>query len=145
MPGSFKEQPMVTLPEGMTPEQWYITGANKNDNNLNYGVTIGFNGQDVYIQGLFQPLPLTWVKGRLSDGVITIDRGQFLGYYKEWQEVFLVGGKGEEVDDLTLTYDTEKGVMESDNSIAMYALDTQTYPYYFYDAYIAKERYVLPF
>ena len=144
MPGSFKEQPMVTLPEGVTTEQWYITGANKNDNNLNYGVTIGFNGQDVYIQGLFQPLPLTWVKGRLSDGVITIDRGQFLGYYKEWQEVFLVGGKGEEVDDLTLTYDTEKGVMESDNSIAMYALDTQTYPYYFYDAYIAKERYVLP-
>ena len=144
MPGSFREQPMVTLPDGVTTEQRYITGNSESDPNLNYSVTIGFDGQDVYIQGLFQPLPLTWVKGRLSDGVITIERGQFLGYYKEWQEVFLVGTKDGKDSDLTLTYDAGKEIMESDQIICMYDLDTHTYPYYFYDAYIAKERYVIP-
>ena len=144
MPGSFKETPMVTLPEGVTTEQWYLTGASKSNNSLNYGVTIGFKGQDVYIQGLYQPLPLTWVKGRLSDGIITIERGQFLGYFKEWREVVLMGTKDGKDCDITLTYDAEKGSMESDIIITMYAPDTQDYPYYFYDAYITKERYTLP-
>ena len=144
MPGAFKEHPLVKLPEGLTTEQWYITGSDKSDYSLNYGVTVGFDGQDVYIQGLFKQLPLTWVHGRLADGVITVEKGQFLGYYKQWMEVFLVGGKGEEVGDLTLTYDAEKGIMESDNTVAMYAPDTQEYQYAFFDPYITKERYVVP-
>lgn len=64
MPGSIKEPFVVKLPEGLATEQWYVTGSDDKDFSLNYGLTIGFDGQDVYIQGLFKQMPLSWVHGR---------------------------------------------------------------------------------
>jgi hypothetical protein len=145
MPGTFKEQPFVTLPEGLTTEQWYITGSDDQEYSLNYGVTIAFDGQDVYLQGLLKDLPLAWVHGRLEGGVITIKKGQFVGYYKEWQEVLLVGYDDDEViDDITLTYDADKRIMENDNTIGFYGIDKQKVEYGFSYAYITKERYIIP-
>ena len=69
MPGSFKEPSVVTPPEGLTTELWYVTGSDDKDNCLNYGMTIGFDGEDVYLQGLFKELPLTWVHGH--QGVVS--------------------------------------------------------------------------
>ena len=145
MPGSFKEQPFVTLPEGLTTEQWYVTGSDDKEYSLNYGVTIAFDGQDVYLQGLLKDLPLAWVHGRLANSVITIEKGQFLGYYKEWQEVLLVGYDDDEViDDITLTYDADKRIMENDNTIGFYGIDKKRVEYGFSYAYITKERYIIP-
>ncbi len=145
MPGSFKEPSVVTLPEGLATEQWYITGSDDKDFCLNYGMTIGFNGQDVYIQGLFKELPLSWVHGRLEGGVITIEKGQFVGYYKDWQEVLLVGYDEElKIDDITLTYDADKRIMENDNTIGFYGIDKKRVEYGFSYAYITKERYIIP-
>ena len=40
MPGSFKEPSVLTVPEGLTTEQWYLTGSTNNDRGLNYCVTV---------------------------------------------------------------------------------------------------------
>lgn len=145
MPGSFKEPSVLTVPEGLTTEQWYLTGSTNNDRGLNYCVTVAFDGQDVYMQGLFKELPLTWMHGRLKDGVITFEKGQFLGYYTEWQEVsFVVDNDNGKTTDLKLTYDVEKGIMTSDDTACMYDLDKKDLAYAFYDIYITKQRYIVP-
>lgn len=145
MPGSFEEPAVLTLPEGLATEQWYVTGATNDDSGLNYALTVAFDGQDVYMQGLFRELPLTWLHGRLENGVITFEKGQFLGYYKNWQEVsFLVDNDDGKISDLKLSYDAEKGVMTSDDVACMYDLDKKNLAYAFYYIYITKKRYVVP-
>lgn len=145
MPGSFKEPSVVTLPEGLATEQWYITGSDDKDFCLNYGMTIGFDGQDVYIQGLFKELPLSWVHGHQEGGVITIEKGQFVGYYKDWQEVILVGYDDEvTIGDITLTYDADKRIMETEDLIGFFGIDTKRVEYGLAYGYITKERYVVP-
>lgn len=145
MPGSFKEQPVLTLPEGLATEQWYITGATNDDSGLNYSVTVAIDGQNVYMQGLFKELPLTWLHGRLENGVITFEKGQFLGYYKNWQEVsFVVDNDDGTISDLKLTYDAEKGIMFTDDTACMYDQDRKNLAYAFYYIYITKKRYVVP-
>ena len=145
MPGSFKEPSVVTPPEGLTTEQWYVTGSDDKDNCLNYGMTIGFDGEDVYLQGLFKELPLTWVHGHQEGGVITIEKGQFVGYYKDWQEAILVGYDEEvTIGDITLTYDADKRIMETEDLIGFFGIDTKRVEYGFSSGYITKERYVVP-
>ena len=46
-------------------------------------VNIGFMGDEVYIQGLWEYLPEAWVKGRLVDGKLVIDMPQYLGTYED--------------------------------------------------------------
>ena len=145
MPGSFEEPAVLTLPEGLTTEQWYVTGATNNDRGLNYCMNVAFDGQDVYIQGFFKELPLTWMHGRLENGVITIEKGQLMGYYNSWQEVsFLVDNDDGKISDLKLTYDAEKGLMTSDDTACLYDLDSKSLAYAFYEIYITKKRYVVP-
>ena len=137
MPGTFKEASVVTLPEGVTTEQWYITGRDNYDYCLNYGATIGFDGEDVYIQGLFKEMPLAWLHGHLKDGVITIEKGQSLGYYWKWRETLFLGlDEKDEICDIKLTYDAGKGTMESDNSISLYDIDKHSVDYGFAACYI---------
>ena len=145
MPGSFKEPSVVTLPEGVTTEQWYITGRDNYDYCLNYGATIGFDGEDVYIQGLFKEMPLAWLHGHLKDGVITIEKGQSLGYYWKWRETLFLGlDEKDEICDIKLTYDAGKGTMESDYAISLYDIDKHSVDYGFAACHITKERYVVP-
>lgn len=145
MPGSFKEPAVVTPPEGLATEQWYVTGENQDDNGLNYGMTVAFDGQEVYIQGFFKEQPLTWLHGRLENGIITIEKGQFLGYYDKWQEVsFHVDNDDGKMSDMKLTYDAEKGIMETEDCACMYDLDMKQAAYIIYHIYITRQRYILP-
>ena len=144
MPGSFKEPPTVTLPDGLTTQQWYVTGSSGSSYCLNYAITIAFEGKDVYVQGLFKRLPLTWLHGRLEDGIITIEKGQFLGYAKEWQElVFAVSGEIY-LTDLKLNYDAENGIMVTDDILYMIDIDKENVLDYLDQAYITRQRHVVP-
>ena len=144
MPGSFPEPPFVTLPEGVTTQQWYLTGASGMDYCMNYGITIAFDGQDVYVQGLFQQMPLTWLHGRLEGNVITIEGKQFLGYYTKWQDMlFDVSGEGSP-HDLRLNYDAEKGIMETDDVSCMIDIDKNFLAEYVSQIYITKQRHIGP-
>ncbi len=46
-------------------------------------VNIGFDGDNVYIQGLDKALPESWVKGTVSGDKVTIPNGQYLGADQE--------------------------------------------------------------
>ena len=144
MPGSFKEPSVVTPPEGLTTQQWYFTGSSDKSYCLNYGITIAFDGNDVYVLGLFNQFPQTWLRGRLEDGVIIFKKGQFLGYYKEWQEILLAVAGETSLTDLKLNYDAEKGIMLSDDCICMIDIDKKSVTDYLDQVYITRQRYVVP-
>lgn len=72
---AFKDQP-VTVPEGLqTTRMTFLY-----DNTGHY-VKVGYDNNDVYIQGIFEPLPEAWIKGRKNGNKITIPTDQYLGYY----------------------------------------------------------------
>ena len=49
---------------------------------VQYNVRVGFQGNDVYIQGLFEGMPLAWVKGtKNSDGDYVFTTGQYYGHH----------------------------------------------------------------
>ena len=74
-----KEKPatpeVVVAPEGLVTEEYSITARNYEDKaDVSGNVLIGFDGSDVYIQGLCTRLPEAWVKGTLDGTTITFRR-----------------------------------------------------------------------
>ena len=72
-------------------------------------VQLGFDGDDVWIQGITPLLPQVWVKGSRSGNTITIPSGQMLGSYYS-AILYLVGAQPDENDepviaDIVFTYD----------------------------------------
>lgn len=70
-----KEKPkgpeVVVAPEGLETEEWAIS-ATTNFGDPVYGyLNIGFDGNDVYLQGLCTYLPEAWIKGTLNGETIT--------------------------------------------------------------------------
>lgn len=72
---SFNDVP-VTPPAGLvTEEMSFLYDA------TGHYVKLGYDNDDVYIQGMFETLPDAWVKGHKDGSKITIPTGQYLGYY----------------------------------------------------------------
>lgn len=67
--------PLVEAPVGLTTEQYSLT-AEGYDGSL---VNVGFDGNDVYVQGIDSNLPDTWVKGTISGNKVTFKNGQYVG------------------------------------------------------------------
>lgn len=49
--------------------------------NLDYQVQLGFAGNDVWIQGISEAFPDSWVKGEMEGNRLIIDMDQYLGVY----------------------------------------------------------------
>lgn len=49
--------------------------------NLDYQVQLGFAGNDVWIQGISEAFPESWVKGEMEGDRLIIDMDQYLGVY----------------------------------------------------------------
>lgn len=72
-----------------------------------YNVSIGFDGNDAYMQGLFYYAPLAWMKGvRNADGSITFQKNAYLGKV-QGMDIYAVPCHDDEsiMDDFTFTYD----------------------------------------
>ncbi|MBR1620783.1 MAG: hypothetical protein IJ669_01515, partial [Prevotella sp.] len=85
---SYAQPTPVVLPETATVEDYTLTGKNyfnPEDENgyedLNETIKIGFDGNDVYIQGLCGYLPEAWIKGVRNGSEVTFESGQFYGYF----------------------------------------------------------------
>ena len=113
---AFSLKPMndepVTAPEGLETERYAVT-ADGFDGAL---VNVGFQGNEVYVQGLYPGLPEAWVKGTIDGNKATFKNGQYIGA-DEFVGFFeyLVGAKGEEkYDDFYEEYYTEYTLTSED-------------------------------
>ena len=78
------EQPL-TPPEDLATESFYLTTV-VNDgmewDPFSAIVTMGFDGDDVWMKGISEYLPEAWIKGKREDRTITFPNSQLLGAYE---------------------------------------------------------------
>ena len=99
-------------------------------------VLIGFDGQDVYIQGLCDYMPEAWVKGTLSeDGKkIVVPANQFIGTYStlfgNYDLYFTAGDTlSYELLDAVFDYDAENGKLSSSQDLFINSSGSMLYYY----------------
>ena len=107
------EQPQ-TPPEGMETENYYLTTC------IYYGtewepysanVKVGYDGDDMWLQGISEFLPSSWIKGHIDGNTVTFANPQLLGAYEaliyfKAADVNPVNGNTTQKD-LVLTIDDE--------------------------------------
>ena len=100
---------LQTPPETATIEtDWSITGSYMNSGNAytnGNAISVAFDGDEVWIQGLSYLCPEGWIKGTLADGVVTFAAGQYVGDYSGTPIYPCGSSTGSDVTDLKFQYD----------------------------------------
>lgn len=117
-----KEQPkgpeVVVAPEGLQTDEWAISAMTNFGDPVSGYLNIGFDGNDVYLQGLCTYLPESWIKGTLDGNTITFAGDQYFGFYDDGPythyEFFLRS------DGIVFNYDAEAGKMTAEGEIFIY-------------------------
>lgn len=94
---------LVELPEGAEVQEYSMAYTDSNNAAATKPVKVAVVGTDVYFQGMSQYLPEAWVKGTISDNVVTFPGNQYMGEYGSYgSSYFFYNGE------TTFTYDAEK-------------------------------------
>ncbi|MBD5358584.1 MAG: hypothetical protein HDR88_16620 [Bacteroides sp.] len=111
----------LALPEGIATESWTLS-----DGQMGHEVKVGFDGDAVYVGGVLESLPDSYIKGSLAGDKITFASNQYLGIDTNYLcDAYFIGAVdkcfyneyGEYVvwfdmlDDITFTYDAETSSM----------------------------------
>ena len=104
----------VTPPAGLQTETWYTHGHFYEGSSVPFRgqVNLGFDGDDVYLQGLFAGYPDAWMHGVINDGIVTFGGMQVLGE-QGGQTIYAVGYNGDILVSYEMAYDEEGGVFTS--------------------------------
>ncbi|MBO4810098.1 MAG: hypothetical protein J5552_00865 [Prevotella sp.] len=107
-------QPVVA-PEDLETDEWAISAKDNFGDPVSGYVNIGFDGDDVYLQGLCTYLPETWIKGTIDGNTITFPGDQYFGpydadFYTHYE--FYLRSEG-----VVFTYDAEAGKMTAEGEI----------------------------
>ena len=70
---------VVTPPEDLQCEDYVLMASGIDDNIISGLLSVGFSGNDVYVQGLCPDMPDSWIKGKVNGNKIMFGRGQFFG------------------------------------------------------------------
>lgn len=105
---------VVEVPEGLQTESWIFSGTDYFDKtSVARSVKVGFDGDDVYVQGLSSEVPAAWIKGTLDGDQLTFKSGQFLGGA---DSLFFIGYNLKSgISDYVMTYDEEAGKFTNDD------------------------------
>lgn len=105
---------VVEVPEGLQTESWIFSGTDYFDKKqAARSVKVGFDGDDVYVQGLSSEVPAAWIKGTLDGDQLTFKSGQFLGGA---DSLFFIGYNLKSgISDYVMTYDEEAGKFTNDD------------------------------
>lgn len=120
---------VVEVPTGLVTNDWLFEaqkGVFDNDGNLtgfadySANVTVGFDGDDVYVQGLCSYIPDAWVKGTKSGNQVVFPTGQYFGaysYFGSSYKMYFVGLGDDGLSDVTMTLNTEGNQLSTEDWI----------------------------
>ncbi len=140
---------LVKLPVGVETETWYYTASAAYDAVKGAEVKVAVDGTDIFIQGISQDMPDSWIKGTIDTGTgtATFDYGQYLGYnetygYDLW---FVPTTDGSTATKGIFDYDAEKGVL-STNSYIVISVEPNKVSYfeYYYNVEITRDAPEVP-
>lgn len=126
---AYAQQSLVTLPDGVTPEEYTLNithrvyqGDNQSvEDSRKLNAYVAISGSDIYVSGLAYYFPDSYVKGTLENGKATFASGQFVGtdqYGSEYLTSFVVGEDGQGIiTPFVLNYDAEAGVLTFDSGV----------------------------
>ena len=132
----------VTPPAGLEIETWYASGHTYSQSAgqvaFESTIKVGFDGSDVYLQGVFSRFPDAWMKGTISGSTVTFAGLQVQGDYSGYT-IYATGGDNSGLIDYVMTYDAENKVISSENALfANAAEDKLLYLIYVTDLKIAQ-------
>lgn len=105
---------VVEVPEGLQTESWIFSGTGYFDSKqVARSVKVGFDGDDVYVQGVSAEVPDAWIKGTLDGDQVTFKTGQFLAGADSLFFIGFTNGTG--ISNYVMTYDEEAGRFTNDN------------------------------
>lgn len=108
---------VVVAPEDLKTDEWAISAVDNFDDPVSGYVNIGFDGNDVYMQGLCTYLPEAWIKGTLEGTTITFAGDQYFGPYDSYYDHYEFFLRSEGV---VFNYDAEAGKMTAKGEIYIY-------------------------
>lgn len=127
---------LVTPPASLEASQYYVVansytsaGASKYKSTAN----VGFDGNDVYVQGLFKDFPEAWIKGSLEGNLVTFPKFQFQGVYAGSYNIWLIGVSYDEetesnsIENFYMIYDAEAKTLTSVNDAVANAAEDRIY------------------
>ena len=120
---------LVELPEGAVVETWYNNAtqvANSGNTPVETSAKIAFVGDDVYLSGIFESFPDSWIKGTINGTTVTFSGLQFIGEYSGYN-IFAVGTDGEGLVDFQMTYDAAAKTLTSVNDLLANAKEDAIY------------------
>ncbi len=109
---------LVTVPEGLNTEAWSFSATDSDGNAVAHSVNVGFDGDDVYVQGVYAELPNAWVKGTKDGDAITFAAGQYLGQYYGY-DIWFIGYS-------TSNYAVQDYVLSVDEDVIMMTNESTT-------------------
>ena len=140
---------VVTPPAGLSTEKYFWTGDAETSDHKPYTIDrfikIGFDGNDVYVQGLCADLPNAWVKGTVDGTTATFATGQYFGVDNRFAAYGLVfhhyfmGQNGSSTCDVVFTYDTETKNFSTDTWWVDNELPNTIDDYYVYITYKSSQ------
>ncbi len=115
----------VTPPAGLSTETWYTKGHEMVPNTdealpMRGNVTIGFDGEDVYLKGLFPSFPDSWMRGHIDGENVTFSDLQLQGSIAD-NTYYAVGTDGGDLMDFTMTWDADGKILKSCNQLILNA------------------------
>lgn len=136
----------ITPPEGLQTETWYTVGDDDGENTSGE-VNLGFDGSDVYIQGIFEEFPEAWVKGTIDGTTVTFDGLQYQGIYSSKYEIYAVGADAAATDleNFTMTYDAIAGTFTANNCLLANASTGEIYALHFFNSFVITKEAPAPF
>ncbi len=131
----------ITPPEGLQTETWYTIG--EEDGESTFGeVNLGIDGSDVYIQGIFEEFPETWVKGTIDGTTVTFEGLQYQGLYSSTYKIYAVGATND-LENFTMTYDAIAGTFTANKYLLANASTEKIYYLHFFDSFIITKELVI--
>lgn len=136
---------LVTVPENLEIEYYkflYKSTYDGAERDKEYDVAIGFDGNDVYMKGVWNALPDVWIKGELNGETITFANKQYLGSYGSYENIYYMPftvdeeGVGVFADKIEFTYNADEKWLESTGNFAITI--SKTAFSYFLRAYIPR-------
>lgn len=137
----YTEQP-VTMPEGIATEEWSMI-----DGISGRQVTVGIDGSDMYLQGIFTRTDFNPViKGKIDGDKVTFETGQYVGpYFGNMTLVYFQGVRINYNEDnqrssidmlpaLVFSYDKDKKDLKAEETALFSSLKDKVRYYDYYEA-----------
>ena len=138
----FAKTPVV-IPEGLETETYGLTASilmngKTKTSDFDTQLEVGFDGDDIYIQGFSIDTPEFWVKGsKNADGNYVIPSNQYMGTWDVggigWYMMdyyFTAVDEQNQLADVVFTVDTENKTISNNQTLVVNGADDRVYPYY---------------